>query len=140
MSDQNPVGEQREARRIRLQKIVIGLAMALGAATALTLAFASPEAPLTGDAAWPPLVALMIAVSTLVVLPVLMLVAMRTTDEMELAWQAWAMQAGGFALLCAYPAWYALWKGGFVPEPHHLVIYLGYFIVTMIAYAWRRTR
>ncbi|WP_265563368.1 hypothetical protein [Sphingomicrobium arenosum] len=142
MTDPLPTpGEQREARRSRLQMIIIIAAVLLGGAIGGSLAVSTPgDGSFLEAASWPPLLSIALAVVALIVVPLLMLSATRTADELEYAHQAWGMQAGGFALLCGYPAWFALWKGGFVPEPAHGAIYAGYFVLTIIAYLYHRFR
>lgn len=137
-SPQAPTGEAREARRVRLQKIIIGLAIGLGAIVGATLAVTTDGLFASSDGGWPPIVAIGVVLAVMVGVPLLMLAAMKTTDEIELAHQAWAMQAGGFALICLYPAWYALWKGGFVAEPLHEAVYVAFFAVTMLGYLFHR--
>ncbi|MCJ8190198.1 hypothetical protein [Sphingomicrobium aestuariivivum] len=141
-NDTMTTGEAREARRVRLQKIVIVLALLLGMGIGVGFGVLSAggEDAFAEGRSWPPAFAIAVAVGVLLVMPLLMLTATRTADELEYAHQAFGMQAGGFALICLYPAWYALWRGGFLPEPGHEILWLGYFTLTLIAYAYHRFR
>ncbi|MCJ7422060.1 hypothetical protein [Sphingomicrobium astaxanthinifaciens] len=135
-------GERREARRVRLQKIVIALALLLGMGMGIGFGLLSVggEDAFAEGREWPTGFAIAVAAGVLVVMPLLMLTATRTADELEMAHQAFGMQVGGFVLLCGYPAWYALWKGGLVPEPGHEVLWLGFFAPLVAGYVFHRFR
>ena len=138
MTTPDRLGETREARRARLQRLIVLASLVIGAVAGAAIALGVEGDAWTGPHAWPPFLAIGVAVLSLVVLPLLMLAAMRTTDELELAHQSFAMQASGFALICGFPAWFALWKGGFLPEPTAVPIVVGYALLTTLAYLWHR--
>ena len=135
------VGEAAERTRQRRTWAIVGGLFACG----LALGFASSmfEQGDTGgfmSGTFPPGFALVAAAITLVAMVGGSLVCHRKMDELErrenLICAAWA----GNALLVGYPIWFILWKGGWVPEPHHLALYGLVFAVSLITYIGRKLR
>lgn len=64
----------------------------------------------------------------------------RNIDEHEVR----AYSFGGMTALYAYffitPAWWVAFRGGFVPEPQHMAIFLAVSVLWSIAWMWRRHR
>ena len=54
-------------------------------------------------------------------------------DEVEKLAKLKATNVGASLFLIGYPIWFLLWKGGFVPEPQHVVIYAVLLVVMLLA-------
>lgn len=62
---------------------------------------------------------------------------LRQIDEHTMREQLWFSSYGATAFVIAYPAWFLLWKGGLLPEPHHLALFLIFYAGAFIGYAVR---
>ena len=51
--------------------------------------------------------------------------------------QLWFSSYGASAFVVAYPAWFLLWKGGLLPEPHHLALFLIFYAGAFLGYCIR---
>ena len=120
-------GERRErAARRRTWAIKGGLfaaGLAAGAYIGGTHAAHGWAAP------WSPLAALLIAGTYLAAMVAGSILLARNIDELERhrQYKVAAAAAGGYALI--YPLWFALWKGGFVPEPVHWILFLLFWVI-----------
>src|SRR5262245_51848568 len=81
---------------------------------------------------WPPLLCLALAALLLFAAAVGAFVLHRPADEVERLAKLKATHAGASLYLLGYPIWFLLWKGGFLPEPMHVLIY-AVIIVAMLA-------
>jgi len=134
------VGERRErsARRVRhgikAALFVTGLAVGIyvgGALIGGDFDFAAP---------WPPAAALAIAAVYLVAMIAGGLLISRSLDELERSRTYRAAAAAGNVYLLVYPTWFALWKGGFVPEPVHWALFILFWLSLALATLWYRFR
>lgn len=142
MRDSAPLGEgerrERAARRVRYgikgALFVTGLAVGVYVGKMLVggdFDFAAP---------WPPAAAVAIAAIYLVAIVAGSLLISRSLDELERSRTYRAAAAAGNVYLVVYPIWFALWKGGFVPEPVHWALFILFWLSLALATLWYRFR
>jgi hypothetical protein len=135
------IGEAAERASKQRRWIIIGALFACGLAVGFFSAFLE-EGDKSGvlSGTLPPVFALAAAAVTLIAMIGGSLLYHRRMDELErrenLICAAW----GGNAILLAYPVWFILWKGRWVPEPDHLALYGLVFAVSLITYTVRKLR
>lgn len=128
----------RKARRWFNWSVVIGGALGLGLGMGL-IASGSPFALLGDD----PLPALPIALSLAVYLVVVPLISWRwwiNIDEHEADAYRFGALAAGTLYLFVTPSWWLAWRGGFLPEPKHMLIFCAVTLAWCAGWAWRRFR
>jgi hypothetical protein len=62
------------------------------------------------------------------------------TDEVERQNAYKAASFAGMMLMLVYPIWFLLWRGGFVPEPIHWVLFVTFWLSLALASLWYRFR
>ena len=129
---------ERAARRKKML-IVGGLALA-GFFPGFYLGYSENDELLRVGDKWPPELALVLAAVYLVAVIGGALLLKRQTDEVALAQQYKATALAGSMLVIVYPLWYILWKGGFVTEPMHLVIYVLFLLTALGGMLYYRFR
>ena len=133
-------GEALErARQRRKYALIAGLTV-IGFVPGFYLGFTENDQLLEVGDKWPPALALALATIYLLAIVVGGLVLRRQTDEVALHNQYRATSAAATSFVVVYPLWYLLWKGGFVPEPMHVVIYVIFIATALAATAWYRFR
>ncbi|HYD38371.1 MAG TPA: hypothetical protein VEA60_12200, partial [Allosphingosinicella sp.] len=61
-------------------------------------------------------------------------------DEIERQRGYKAVSFAGAALMVVYPTWFLLWKGGFVAEPVHWMLFVLFWLSLALASLWYRFR
>jgi MFS family permease len=126
-------GERLERNRRRRKLLIIGaLAMVGGVGGGIV---GGHEADRLFDLAhpWPPTLCLILALLLLVAVGIGKFALRGQIDEVELLTKLKATHVGASLFLIGYPIWFLLWKGGFVPEPQHVVIYAVLLVVMLLA-------
>ena len=95
---------------------------------------------LSGNADWPPAVAIGLAAAFLLSVLGASLLLNRQMDEVERLNSYRASSIAGTFYFIAYPVWFLLWKGGLVPEPMHGALFLGFWAILIAAYLYYRYR
>ncbi len=128
----------RKSNRLNGLSIILG--MALGLFMVLGSALTGTEFDLYSNAPISPTIVAIVIAIWLVTLPMLTLRFYRAIDEH-------ALQAYNFGALVALhlfffaaPVWWFGWRGGFLPEPEMMLLYLAVLLVWCIAWTWRRYR
>jgi hypothetical protein len=133
-------GEAAErARKQRIWTIIGGLFVAGMAVGFLTARFEVGDGGLL-EANLPPTFALIAALFTGAVLIGGSLLFHRRIDEVERRHNMLAGTIGANALLVGYPIWFILWKGGWVPEPQHWMLFAMVYLVVTTTYLWSKFR
>ena len=133
-------GEALErANRRRKFMIVGGLAVA-GFFPGFYLGYTENDELLQVGDKWPPEIALILAAVYLVAVLTGAVLLKRQTDEVQLAQQTRGTALAGSMFVLVYPLWYILWKGGFVPEPMHAVIYVLFLLTALGGMLYYRFR
>lgn len=136
-----PAGEAREAGKRRLFWTILGTLFVGGFMAGLFGA----AFEIGTDGGWmtgtlPPALSLAIAVTMTAAMAGGTWLFYRRIDEYERLDNYIAGAWGANALLIGYPAWYVLWKGGWVAEPSHEALFIALFAVTTASYLMRKFR
>ena len=81
----------------------------------------------------PPLVAVLVAIGSVLALAGVPLYAFRLVDEVKVRRNLQGMTAGCLGVLGGYPAWQALAAGGLVPQPSAFGVFLIAYGVMLVA-------
>lgn len=134
-------GEAADRARSRRMLIMFVALAAVGGAVGFTAALIEPhEAMLTTGGSLPAWFAVVAALLMIAAVSAGSIVYHRTMDELQRLDNYWAATIGANVLLTAYPVWLILWKGGLVPAPDAMTLYLAVLVSTGLAYAWRKLR
>ena len=96
---------------------------------------------LLADSPMPPVIALMLIFFWTVIMPIIAWFwHKRVIDEQE----ASAYRDGGYyaayAFLIGAPTWWMLWRGGFVPEPDGVAIFMLFALIWTAVWFWKKYR
>jgi hypothetical protein len=135
MSDSGNFGTVAESRRRRRYWTLMGVALAAAVVIGLTgRILGTPYGPIA------PAAAIGLAAALLLLAVVGNWAYFRSIDELEVA----ANLVGGFwgfyAFMVGLPVWHMLWRGGLVPEPEILTLYVGAGAVAVVGFLWKRFR
>ena len=134
-------GERREAAARRKRMMLFGCLFAGGLATGFYVGFREAGAIFHGeDGLWSPALALGMIAFFLIAIAAGSWILNGVMDELERARTYKAASMGGTLFMLAYPVWFLLWKGGFVREPIHWVMYAFFVFALLGAMAWYRIR
>lgn len=132
-------------RREKLnQRITVACAL-LGGAIAIALMVASPTADgapdVLSDGAIAPWMAVLLSIIIGIGLPILSYYwHKRVIDEQEEA----AYRAGALIAIYAFwyiaPVWWLLWRGGMLPAPNGVALYLMTTFVALVGWFWKKYR
>ncbi|HEX9932046.1 MAG TPA: hypothetical protein VGB08_04335 [Allosphingosinicella sp.] len=124
------IGEQAERGR-RLRKIaVIGALFTFGLVSGFFVGHSGRglEALLGPEPILSPAVAIGLVVLTLAATAIGSLLLKDQMDEVEKLNKYKAGSVAGSVYLLTYMCWFFLWKGGLVPEPMHIVLFLLFLV------------
>lgn len=134
-----PGEAQEQARWRRMGLIILACAVA-GFIPGFFVGYNDVGSLFDDSTDWPPAFALGCAAIFLVAVLAGGFALQRHYDEMQrmMIYQATSFGASVFAL--GYPVWFFLWKGGFVTEPMHGVLFLAFYLSFAAAMGWLRIR
>ena len=134
-------GERREAAMRRKRILVIGALFVGGLVTGFYVGFREAGAIFHGeDGLWSPALALGMIALFVAAIAGGTWIMNGVMDELERARAYKAASLGGTLFMLAYPVWFFLWKGGFVREPVHWVMYAFFVFAMLGAMAWYKAR
>lgn len=136
MAEPAESGERRERARARRWTVYLGVLFTAGLVTGLGYAMAEDEA--TG--AVPPWVAILACLTYAAATWFGFARLRQVSDELEVANNYGALAVAALAYLVGYPCWYALWRGGLLPEPMHEYLFVGFYVTGLAAYCWKKYR
>jgi hypothetical protein len=134
-------GERQETARRRKRWMIIGALFVAGLGPGFYLGSldAGPVEALR-TVTWPPgLVAMFLALHLGAVVGGGLLLS-KQADELDRERGYKSVSFAGTLLMIVYPAWYVLWRGGFVPEPIHWVLFLLFWLSLILAAIFYRFR
>ena len=133
-------GERLAAQRARRTRIIILALAGAGFVTGLIVGVHAGRNDLDFSSSWPPSMALAVAVTYLIATIGGSLLLVNSLDEVERAnnYKAAAFAAGVYVMV--YPVWFVLWKGQFLPEPSHWMIFIAVWLSLMGSYLYYRLR
>jgi hypothetical protein len=143
MRDEAPrgEGERREAARRRKRWLIVAALAAVGLVPGFYMGYQDGAAMAQSrPSLWSPtLAAAMAAIYLLAVIGGGLLLS-RVTDELERQRGYKAVSFAGAALMIVYPVWFLLWRGGFVAEPVHWMLFVLFWLSLALATLWYRFR
>jgi hypothetical protein len=133
-------GERAERTRRRKRYVVLAVLFAAGLFTGFYVGHTNPESMFDRESSWNPAVSLLLTAIFLIAIVGGSIALHGNTDELERQnqYKAVAISAGVYMLL--YPSWFMLWKGGHVPEPHHGIVFVVFWLSLAGASLWYRFR
>jgi hypothetical protein len=134
-------GERQEAARRRKRWLIFGALFAAGIVPGYYLGHeGGVDLIVNREAVWPPaLVATFLGLYLVGVVGGGILLA-RLADDFDRQRAYKAVSLAGTVLMIAYPVWYVLWRGGFVPEPIHWALFLLFWLSLVLAGLFYRFR
>ena len=133
-------GERREAASRRKRILVLGVLFGTGLVTGFYAGFRDSIAFVERGGTWPPAMALGLLGLFAVAMIAGTYLMNQVMDELERERGYKAASFGAVVLLVGYPAWFLLWKGGFVAQPSHWVIYVLFLVAVSLGLLWYRFR
>ena len=137
------LGPGEAADRARSRRVLINLSVLIvvgGAVGATTGFLEGADATITSGGTLPGWFAILAAILFVGAVTLGSWSYFRGVDELVRLDNWIASTIGANVFLLSYPVWLILWKGGLVPEPDILTLYLVVVTTTMIAYFWRKWR
>ena len=127
-------GEAEEKRKRRFKIAVFGTLFAFGLVSGFFIGHSAEgyEELFGPNPVMPPAVAIGLCIAFALAIAVGALLMKKNMDELERLNRYKAASLAGTSYLCTYIVWFFLWKGGVVPEPMHVVLFL-VFLVSMFA-------
>lgn len=134
-------GERRDAARRRKKWLIVAALALVGFVPGLYVGWQHGAAAVESrEVVWSPTLAVVLAALYLAATLGGGLLLGRFTDELERQRNYKAVSVAGLALMTVYPTWFLLWKGGFVPEPVHWMLFLLFWLSLALATLWYRVR
>lgn len=142
-SDEGLTRREKLNRNMIYGFVLVGCAIGLLPAFYETSVGNSDTGPplLLADSPMPPVIALMLIFFWVVIMPIIAWFwHKRAIDEQE----ASAYRDGGYyaayAFMIGAPTWWILWRGGFVPEPDGVAIFLLFASIWTAVWFWKKYR
>ncbi|MGB3165346.1 MAG: hypothetical protein WBA68_01060 [Alteraurantiacibacter sp.] len=136
------LGEPMTPRGKRMRWFLVGLVV-FGAIVAMPLILADgPDGErlsLFSNGPVPQWAAAAMLVLWLVFMPALALYGRRQSDDFAKAVGEFSSMVGFQFFATVTPAWWMGWRGGFLPEPQVMVIFVATLVVVNVATVWKRS-
>lgn len=133
-------GELLESRKDRQAKIVKGLLFGVGLVSGAAVGFHVATSGFDFSGPWPPVLSAGIAALYLLSMLLGSVALSRLTDEVERSRNYKSAAFAGGVYLIVYPVWFLLWKGGFVGEPVHWLLFILFWVSLAVAAIYYRFR
>ncbi len=134
-------GERHEAARRRKRWMIVAALAASGFVPGLYLGYNDGAALAESrPSVWPPALSLGLVGLYLAAVIGGGLLLRGVTDEVERQNAYKAASFAGMALMLVYPVWFVLWRGGFVAEPIHWMLFLLFWLSLALASLYYRFR
>lgn len=133
--------QMRARQRQRRINTVVGALFAVGLVSGFLVGiFEDDEAGLLAANSIPPWLAVTSAIVFVVAIGFGSWKLMKVSDEHERVIHTKTTVVAGNVMLIGFPTWFILWKGGLVPEPDALWLFMASIIGSVIAFAWYKFR
>lgn len=137
-------GERVPRREMLYNRILIGCGLfggIIGVVLAATDTLGAEEATLFASGPIPPLMAVILSVAIGIIFPAISIYWHKhVVDEQEEA----AYRSGALIAIYAFwyiaPVWWLLWRGGMLPAPNGVALYLMTTFVALIVWFWKKYR
>lgn len=133
-------GERAETMRRRKRYAVVAVLFAAGLFTGFWVGSSNPESLFDRETGWDPAMSLLFTAIFLVAIIGSSIVLHGNTDEVQRQAQYKAVAFAGGIYMILYPSWFMLWKGAHVPEPHHGLLFVIFWLCLAGASLWYRYR
>jgi hypothetical protein len=134
-------GERRDAARRRKRWLILAAIAVLGGVPAYYVGYQDGRAlAQSRPLIWSPTLAAALAGLYLVVMIGGSLLLHTVTDELDRQRGYKAASLAGLTLMLVYPIWFLLWRGGFVPEPVHWMLFALFWLSLALATLYYRFR
>ena len=134
-------GERHEASRRRRRWLIVAVLAVAGFVPGLYLGYNDGAALAESrPAVWSPTLSIGLIGLYLAAVIGGGLLLRKVTDEVERQNGYKAASFAGMALMLVYPVWFLLWRGGFVPEPVHWMLFLLFWLSLALASLYYRFR
>lgn len=133
--------QTRAKQRQKRINAVIGALFCVGLVSGFLVGFFEDEdAGLLAANSIPPWLAIASAIVFVVAVSYGSWKLMQVSDEHERVIHTRTTVVAGNVMLIGYPTWFILWKGGLVPEPDALWLFMAGIVSSAIAFAWYKFR
>ena len=134
-------GEARERARLRRRLAIIGTVVVAGFFSGVYVGYGEAGAIFHGgDGPWSPVVSLVLAGVYLAAIVIGGVALQADMDELDRDTSYKATAVAGAVYITLYPLWFLLWKGGFVREPIHWLVFIAFWASLAAAHLWYRFR
>lgn len=134
-------GERREAARRRKRWLIVAALALVGVVPGFYLGYQDGAAMAQSrPLEWPPALAAGLAGVYLLAVFGGGFLMSKVMDEVERQRGYKAVSFAGAALMVVYPTWFLLWRGGFVTEPVHWMLFALFWLSLALATLWYRFR
>lgn len=134
-------GERREAARRRKRWLIVAALALVGVVPGFYMGYQDGAALAESrPLAWSPTVAALMAGLYLIAVVGGGALMSSVMDEVERQRGYKAVSFAGTALMIVYPTWFLLWRGGFVAEPVHWMLFVLFWASLALASLWYRFR
>ncbi|MEM1195549.1 MAG: hypothetical protein AAGH57_05550 [Pseudomonadota bacterium] len=132
------MGEPQTPRGKRVRWILIGCGVLGGLSSVPLIDLDQGGTLLFGNGPVPPLSALITGAMWTLIMPVFMIGYRLNSDEVTREANNFGFSVGFQAFAYIAPLWWLGWRGGFLPQPDVMVLFLGGLVVATIAHLWKR--
>ncbi len=126
------IGETAERARLKRLLLILGLCGLVGFVPGFFIGYTDHESLFDESTDWPAWLSIGLPVLLIGTAVIGGLRAQRHYDELQRLILYKTVSFAAAAYFFSYPAWFFLWKGGFLPEPMHGALF-GIFYVAFIA-------
>lgn len=133
-------GEALERGRRRRKFRIIAILFAVGFVGGFAAGFTQSDDLFDPARKWPPALAAALAGLYLVAAIWGGILYARSLDEFDRVANYKAVSAAATSYVAVYPVWLLLWKGGLLPEPMHVILFLIFAFTMAVASFFYRVR
>ncbi|WP_369025276.1 hypothetical protein [Qipengyuania sp. RANM35] len=135
------MGEPRTARGIRMRWILVGIALLGPLAGYPLIAHRGPNGErldLFSNAALPGSVVLPMLAVWCIAIPLLIFLVRRNSDDFMRSANDFGFMVGGQLFYFVAPVWWLAWRGGFLPRPDVMILFIVTLVGVNLANLWKR--
>jgi hypothetical protein len=131
-------GETAERARFKRLAIILAACGAIGFVPGFFIGYTDVGSLFDESTDWPAWLSIGLPVLLIGTSVIGGLLAQRQYDELQRLIIYKAISFAAAAYFLAYPAWFFLWKGGFVPEPMHGALFGIFYFGFILGYVYNR--
>lgn len=127
----------RKMRRVLVALVLLGIL--ISAPLIISDTASEEDITLFGNGPVPAMAAAAMIALWGLILPVMIVVTRRSSDEVARAAGEFGSMVGFQLFGWATPIWWIGWRGGFLPQPDVMIIFVATLLVATVATHWKRT-